>query len=69
MNVLVIRFMWCECSLVKVGLVFYLQAIDISICNRMRPSRIKDKLIFTRIFKVFRKLPESCSDEGNLRKL
>ena len=41
---------------------------QISIFNRMRPSRIKDKfsLVF---FKVFTKLPESRSDEGNLWKL
>ena len=30
----------------------------ISICNRIRPSRIKDK-IFTRIFKVFAKFAKT----------
>ena len=44
----------------------YPKVFLLCICNRMGPRAIV-RINFTRIFKVFTKLPKSRSDEGNLK--
>ena len=61
-NLLLIRLIsnWTSCRTIHNG--NRTEWSPIRICNRMGQLRIN----FTRIFKVFTKLPESRSDEGNL---